>query len=236
MGGSKSYRFAGHFLSWEAALREHWDDTGSKCESHTLTEHFVNAVSLALRSNPLGPHYNPVCVRPQLLSHVQPFATPWTVDGSPPGSSVRGILQARSLQWVAISSCRGSNPCLLHWQAASLLLSYLRSPITSPSEAKSHLTTQPGCGRHSGPRALACTLASVHTSLTLRRGLRSPVTCYHHSLFCTQLVNPVTPEGMWICDTWSMKKKMKNSCTQFCLDWVHTFQGKWTPLSCWLWP
>ena len=29
------------------------------------------------------------------------------IDGSPPGSSVRGILQARILEWVAISSSRG---------------------------------------------------------------------------------------------------------------------------------
>ena len=39
-------------------------------------------------------------------SHVQLFATMWT---SPPGSSVRGILQARTLEWVAISSSRGSS-------------------------------------------------------------------------------------------------------------------------------
>ena len=30
-------------------------------------------------------------------------------DGSPPGSSVHGILQARILKWVAISFCRGSS-------------------------------------------------------------------------------------------------------------------------------
>ena len=31
------------------------------------------------------------------------------MDCSPPGSSVRGILQARTLEWVAISSSRGSS-------------------------------------------------------------------------------------------------------------------------------
>ena len=31
-------------------------------------------------------------------------------DGSPPGSSVHGISQARRLEWVAISSSRGSSP------------------------------------------------------------------------------------------------------------------------------
>ena len=32
------------------------------------------------------------------------------VDCSPPGSSLHGILQARILEWVAISSCRASSP------------------------------------------------------------------------------------------------------------------------------
>ena len=31
------------------------------------------------------------------------------VDGNPPGSSVRGILQARTLEMAAISSSRGSS-------------------------------------------------------------------------------------------------------------------------------
>ena len=45
-----------------------------------------------------------------LLSHfscVQLCATP--IDGSPPGSSVPGILQVRILEWVAISF---SNACM----------------------------------------------------------------------------------------------------------------------------
>ena len=51
------------------------------------------------------------------------------MDCSPPGSSVQGILQARILEWVAISYSRGSSwsrnriqhvLCLLHWQADSL--------------------------------------------------------------------------------------------------------------------
>ena len=33
-----------------------------------------------------------------------------SMDCSPPGSSVHGISQARILEWVAISSSRGSNP------------------------------------------------------------------------------------------------------------------------------
>ena len=33
------------------------------------------------------------------------------IDDSPPGSSVHGILQARILEWVAISSSRASSQC-----------------------------------------------------------------------------------------------------------------------------
>ena len=51
------------------------------------------------------------------------------VDCSPPGSSVHGILQARILEWVAISFSRNlPNFCLLHWQAGSLPLSHQGSP------------------------------------------------------------------------------------------------------------
>ena len=54
-----------------------------------------------------------------------------------PGSSVHGIILTRILEWVAISSSRGSSQprdwtlCLwhlLHWQADSLLLSHLGKP------------------------------------------------------------------------------------------------------------
>ena len=42
---------------------------------------------------------------------LQSCPTLWDpMDCSPPGSSVHGILQARILEWVAISSSRGSSP------------------------------------------------------------------------------------------------------------------------------
>ena len=52
------------------------------------------------------------------------------IDGSPPGSPVPGILQARIPEWVAIPSSRGSSPprdqthvsYILHLQANSLPL------------------------------------------------------------------------------------------------------------------
>ena len=52
-----------------------------------------------------GSDINPVVAAAAvwLLSHVR------LIDWSPPGSSVRGISQARILEWVAISFSRGSS-------------------------------------------------------------------------------------------------------------------------------
>ena len=43
---------------------------------------------------------------------LQSCLTLWDpVDHSPPGSSIHGILQARTLEWVVVASSRGSSPC-----------------------------------------------------------------------------------------------------------------------------
>ena len=52
------------------------------------------------------------------FSHVQLFVIPWAVDCSLPGSSVWGILHERTLEWVAISSPRGSSQ-LRNWTLVS---------------------------------------------------------------------------------------------------------------------
>ena len=63
-----------------------------------------------------------VCMHAKSL---QSCPTPWdSMDCSPSGSSVHGILQARTLEWVVsllqgIFPTQGSNPCLLcllHWR------------------------------------------------------------------------------------------------------------------------
>ena len=60
----------------------------------------ITASTLSISSN-LGALS--VCVR--MLSHTLLSVTPWTVR--PPGSSVHGIFQARTLEWVAISNSKG---------------------------------------------------------------------------------------------------------------------------------
>ena len=68
----------------------------------------------------------------QLLTHGQLF---WDHMGcSPPGSSVHGFLQARILEWVAISSFRGSS-----WPG-----DWTMSPV-SPALACRFFTTVPPC-------------------------------------------------------------------------------------------
>ena len=47
------------------------------------------------------------CAHAQPLSRVRLSVTP--MGGSPPGSSVHGVSQAGILEWVAISSSRGSS-------------------------------------------------------------------------------------------------------------------------------
>ena len=42
-----------------------------------------------------------------VLSHLKTLCDP--MDCSPPGSSVHGISQARTLEWVAVSFSRGSS-------------------------------------------------------------------------------------------------------------------------------
>ena len=62
------------------------------------------------------------------------------MDCGPPVSSAHGILQARTLEWVAFPSPGdlpkpGTNLCLLHWQADSLLLSHRGNPLIGAAAA-----------------------------------------------------------------------------------------------------
>ena len=85
------------------------------------------------------------------FSHVQPFATPWTVACQAPLSMV--ILQARILGWVAMPSSRGSSQARDQTQVSSSdcrqilhQLSYQGSPVSclvehfpgKPNELNAH--------------------------------------------------------------------------------------------------
>ena len=75
----------------------------------------------------------------QFLSPGQLFRDP--MDCSPPGSSVHGISQAGTLEWLAISSSRGSCQPRGHvmaptLQVSSLPLSHLGSPSRAHRDVK----------------------------------------------------------------------------------------------------
>ena len=77
-----------------------------------------------------------LCVHARSLQLFLTLCDP--MDCSPPGSSVCGILQARTLEWVVllqeIFPTQGSNPCLLrllHWQTSSLPLVPLHTKVLS---------------------------------------------------------------------------------------------------------
>ena len=76
------------------------------------------------------------------LSRVRLFAT---TDRSLPGSSIHGIFQARGLEWVAISSSRGSSwprdrPDLPHCRQTLYPLSHQGSPYVCISLEEKLLT------------------------------------------------------------------------------------------------
>ena len=48
-------------------------------------------------------HHTAAAAAAKSLQSCPPLCDP--IDGSPPGSSIPGILQARTLEWVAISLC-----------------------------------------------------------------------------------------------------------------------------------
>ena len=79
---------------------------------------------------------------------LQSCPTPWdTIDGSPPGSPIPGILQERTLEWVAISFSNAWK-----WKVKVKLLSrvWLRDPMDySLPGSSTH-----GCGKSTGVRLL----------------------------------------------------------------------------------
>ena len=100
------------------------------------------------------------------FSCIQLFVTLWTIACQAP---LTGILQARILAWVAISSSRGSfQPsllCLLHWQVGYLPLAPSRKPTPYGIHLPDHLNLTPNL--HPIPKGASWiklpSIAVVHT-------------------------------------------------------------------------
>ena len=83
--------------------------------------------------------YTYTSIECQLLSRVQLFVTLWT---SLPGSSVNGLLQARILEWVAISFSRESSQPRDRTRSPALQADSL------PSEPPEKNASADSCKRH----------------------------------------------------------------------------------------
>ena len=127
-----AYRIAKGTAGWTASLSL----LNSLLIFCLFTESIHRAFSLFLVYTSLCFWYMPrimynVCVSHSVVS--ASFPPPGLC--SPPGSSVPGILQARTLEWVAISFSRGSsfptqelNPGLLHCKQILYQLTHKGSP------------------------------------------------------------------------------------------------------------
>ena len=74
---------------------------------------FISPFPQSLETNHLSLYAESVCsLTISLCAKLLPLCLTLDdlMDCSPPGSSVHGIFQARTLEWVAVPSCRGSSP------------------------------------------------------------------------------------------------------------------------------
>ena len=89
------------------------------------------------------PYYLPAAAAAKLLQSCPPLCDP--MDSSPPGSSVHGILQARILEWVAISLSIISQSFLKSCLLSQWLYTTISSSVTPPSPFTFSLSQHQGC-------------------------------------------------------------------------------------------
>ena len=112
-----------------------------------------------------------------------------SMDCSPPGSSVHGILQARILEWVAMLSSRASSwfrgqihisLYLLHWQAKSLPLAPLGKPYVNNKILQEQFTNYMFSLKQMFWRVLQNNSEGIFI-LIIRRNWRNLFHCLHKS-------------------------------------------------------
>ena len=129
-----------------------------------------------------------VCIHVHACSVMSDSFQPKPVDGSPPGSSVHGILQARKLEQIAISSSRGSFPPSnrTHISSVSCIgrqvlyqLSHQGSPVISTFKIQWIL--QAASSVHSSSSQIPCLVSMLQTQSENKRGKSQLLfqTCYH---------------------------------------------------------
>ena len=79
----------------------------------------------------------PACVRAQSPQSCSTLCD--AMDCSPPGSSIHGILQARTMEWVAMPSCRGASRCRGHTSGVSCVFRIAGGLFITELPEKPHL-------------------------------------------------------------------------------------------------
>ena len=106
------------------------------------------------------------------------------IDGSPLGSSVPGILQARILEWVAISL---SSPKCQYSSSPSRVLSLAKSIMKTAGNAKIWTVASGGCLPAPGSSLIASLNSPCHSLLSVEQMLLT-CKCYTENLFCARHV------------------------------------------------
>ena len=113
-----------------------------------------------------------------MLNHVPSSLTPWTIARQAPLGENSMNMEARILEWVAISSSQGSNLHLLQWQADSLPRSHLWSPTYTVLDTE---------------------MKDVHSSLTPKINSHFTLHCSQSCALLSYLLNPIPLFSCWIC-------------------------------------
>ena len=123
-----------------------------------------------------------------------------------PGSSVIGISQARILEWVAISSLRGSSwprdrtpclLCLLHWQAGSLPLAPFGTPLIPLQIRSDQLLRSVRLFATPWIAARQASLSITNSQSSLRlKSIESVMPSSHLILCCPLLLLPPIPPSI----------------------------------------
>ena len=112
-----------------------------------------------------------VCV----CSVAQPCPALWPVDCCPSGSSIRGILQVRILQWVAISFSRGSSQPRDQTQISCIAGGFFT--IWTAREVHTHTHTHT-------PESLCCTVETNITVQINHTSIKSSKHCFLRNFSC----------------------------------------------------
>ena len=103
-------RFESWFKSWFKSRFKSWWKICSCPWKFTWGNKWLYLFTFILLTGPVVDHHTPASRDKNCCSVPKLYLTLWDpIDYSFPGSSVHGHLQARILEWVAISSSRGSS-------------------------------------------------------------------------------------------------------------------------------